>query len=422
MSSKTALFRTEDLGSGFRVHLHRTKAFKTVTARLVFQANLDDRTAARALVPRILARGTERLPALRDVQIELDRLFGAGLSGDTRKAGERQLVQFRADWITDKLAGAPLLDAMGDLLREYVHAPARAADGSLRTGLIEQERKMMADEAAAVFDDKGRYARHRLLEIMCRDEAYARPSIGRLAEIQAVTPAAVENAYADLVERAPADLFLVGDLTWAQAKSFGKKLGLHRGRRPRRLKRTARRAAGRPHTVTERQEVGQAKLAMGFRTSVTLESPLYPGLIIMNALFGGLPTGKLFKVVREQASLCYSIHSMTERAKGLVLVAAGIDADNYTKARRMTLAQLAALQAGKIEDAELAMAKGTLLSSLFSLRDAPHGVIDFALDRAIHGIPADLESLLAQLEAVTVKDVARAARTVELDTVFLLRK
>ena len=194
-----------------------------------------------ALVPRILARGTERLPTLRDVQIELDRLYGAGLSGDTRKAGERQLVQFRADWITDKLAGAPLLDAMGDLVADYVHAPARAADGSLRAGLIEQERKMMADEAAAVFDDKGRYARHRLLEIMCRDEAYARPSIGRLAEIQAVTPAAVESAHADLVERAPADLFLVGDLTWAQAKSFGKKLGLHRGRRPRRLKRTARR-------------------------------------------------------------------------------------------------------------------------------------------------------------------------------------
>ena len=100
---------------------------------------------------------------------------------------------------------------------------------------------------------------------------------------------------------------------------------------------------------------------------------------------------------------------MTERAKGLVLVAAGIDAANYTKARRLTLAQLAALQAGEVEDAELAMAKGTLLSSLLSLRDAPHGVIDFALDRTIHGIPADLDSLLAQLAAVTVKDVARAA-------------
>jgi hypothetical protein len=55
------------------------------------------------------------------------------------------------------------------------------------------------------------------------------------------------------------------------------------------------------------------------------------------------------------------------------------------------------------------------------MRDSPGALIDFGLERSIHGLPADLDALLRELEAVTVKDVARAARTVRLDTVYLLR-
>jgi predicted Zn-dependent peptidase len=416
------LFSKKDLGGGFRLHLRRTRAFKTVTARLVFHADLDEGAAARALVPRVLARGTRRLPSLRDVQVELDRLYGASLHGDASRMGERQLVHFQAEWVKDALAHAPLRARMGELLAEYLHEPATDPGGGLRQGVIEQERKNQADEAAAIFDDKTRYARHRLIEVMCRGEAYARPSIGHEKEIRAVEVGDVRAAHAALLARAPADLFLVGDLTAAQALAFAKGLGLARRKgiatpRPTRF----RGAPKSVRTVVERQKVGQAKLAMGFRTSVRLGSPLYPALVLFNALFGGTPVGKLFKKVREEASLCYAVHSMTERAKGLVLVHAGIDAKNYGRARKLILAQLEDLGRGRISKEEARLASGVLLSAVRGMRDSPGALIDFGLERAIHGLPADLDALLGELRAVTVDDVARAARTVKLDTVYLLR-
>ena len=421
VAANGSLFRSEALGPGLRLHLRRTKAFKTVAARLVFQAELDRRTAARALVPRVLGRGTKRLPTLRDLQIELDRLFGATLSGDAGKIGERQVIQIRADWVHDRLAGAPLLAEMGALLAEFLHHPACDADGGLRADVIEHERKMMADDAAAIFDDKGRYARHRLLEEMCGDEAYSRPPIGREEEIRALQVKDVRQAHADLLARAPADLFLVGDLTWGQATRFARGLELHR-RRPRaRLRATERRDAGRVRTVREQQEVGQARLALGFRTSVRPAGRLYPALVIMNALFGGTAVGKLFKTVREKASLCYAIHSAVERTKGLLLVHAGIDAAHYARARRLILKQLEELQEGHVTAAEVALARGILLSGLRSLHDSPGLVIDFALERAVNRLPADLDGLLRRLAAVTAGQIAQAARTVELDVVFLLR-
>jgi len=422
LARAAALFSTSDLGGGFRLHLRRTRAFKTVTARLVFHTSLDERTAARALVPRILARGTRRLPSLKDVQVELDRLYGAALSGDASKMGERQLVQFQAEWVRDKLAGAPLRAQMAALLSEYLREPALDPDGGLRAAVIEQERKNQADEAAAVFDDKGRYARHRLLELMCKDERFARPSIGREEEIRALRVEDVRSAYRDLLARAPADLFLVGDISPAEARSFAKGLGLDRRGRIEAPKPTRRRAApSRVRTVLERQKVGQAKLAMGFRTSVRLGEKLYPALAVMNALFGGTPVGKLFKKVREQASLCYAVHSATERTKGLVLVQAGIDAKNYGRARTLILKQLEDLAAGRVTDEEHGLARGVLLGAVRGMRDSPGAIIDFGLERSIHGLPADLDRLLRDLRAVTVRDVAKAARTVALDTVYLLR-
>jgi predicted Zn-dependent peptidase len=256
---------------------------------------------------------------------------------------------------------------------------------------------------------------------MCSGEAYARPAIGREAEIHALEVDDVRRAHDDLLARAPADPFLVGDLTWNQATRFARGLRLHRRAKPARLKTTKPRAAGRVRTVREQQEVGQAKLAMGFRTSVRPAGRLYPALVIMNALFGGTAVGKLFKQVREKASLCYAIHSAVERTKGLVLVHAGIDAAAYARARRLIVKQLRDLKEGRLTADELALARGILLSGLRTLHDSPGRVIDFALERTVNRMPVDLDDLLRRLAKVTAGQIAQAARTVELDTVYLLR-
>jgi len=421
LGTERPLFRTFDLGGGIRLHLCRTRAFKTVSARLVLHADLDERSAARALVPRILARGTRRLPTLREFQVELDRLFGATLSGDARKMGERQLIVVRADWIEDRLAREPLAGRVGALLREYLTDPARDRRGGLRRELFRHERKNLADEARSVFDDKARYARHRLLQSMCAAERYARPPIGQLEEIRRLTLRDVEDAYRDLLARAPADLFVVGNMAPREALRFARGIGLAEGRRPRRLRATVRRSPGRVRNVVERQKVGQAKLEMGFRTPIRLGDRRYPALVLVNALFGGSPVGKLFKIVRERESLCYSIGSSLERTKGLLHVHAGIDAARYRKARALILAQLAEIREGRVAREELERARGTLLSSLRSLRDSPGALCDFALERTLNGVRPDPEALVRDLEKARVPDIARAARTVKLDTVFLLR-
>ena len=367
------------------------------------------------MVPRMLARGIQRLPSIRAIQIELDALYGASLAGDSRKIGERQVIQFRADWVLDRIAGAPLLQSMGDLLAEQIHDPAPWTEA-----IFERERKVLIDEARSVFDDKGRYARQRLVEEMCRHEAYARPGIGHEAEIKKLTLADVENAYTDLLSRAPVDLFLVGDLTFRQATRFAKRLRLAATKRRRTPRGGAKVDAGRVRTVRETEKIAQAKLQMGFRTPIRMGNRRYASLVLANALFGGTPVGLLFKEVREKASLCYAISSAIVRSKGLVLVHAGIDPAQYIKARRMILKQLDSLRNGDINKAALDQSRAMILSGLKSMHDSPAALIEFALERALNGIEPDVERLRADISSVTPAGIAAAARTIQLDTVFLL--
>jgi len=415
LATHATLFRTESLGPGLRLHHRRTRAFKTVSARLAFVTDLDDDTASRALIPRLLSRGTRRLPSLKAIQIELDRLYGATLGGEARKIGERQVIQFRSDWVHDRIADAPLLASMGALLAEQLHEPVEWT-----TDIFDREQRILLDEARAVFDDKGRYARQRLVEEMCRHEPYSRPGIGRESEIRKLTLDGVRRSYRDLVGRAPAELFMVGDLTWRDARRFAKGLGLDDRPAPRRTGRPRKVVPGRVRTVRESQDISQAKLQLGFRTSIRIGSRRYASLVLANALFGGTPVGRLFKEVREKASLCYAISSAVERSKGLVLVQAGIEPSQYRKARRLILRQLTALQDGDIQSESLEQARAMLLSGLRSMHDSPAALMEFALERALNGIDPDVEQLREDIASVRASNIAAAARTVELDTVFLL--
>ncbi len=367
------------------------------------------------MIPRMLARGTVQYPSLVALQTELDRLFGASLGGEARKIGERLIIQFRADWVLDRITGERLTERMADFIAQALREPAPWTDA-----LFEQERKIQVDESRAVFDDKGRYARQRLLEEMCKWEPYARPSIGREAEIRELAVSDVQSAYRDLLDHAPVELFMVGDLSWTQANRFARRLGFHDGRRIQRLKRPPRVGAGRVRTIRESQDIAQAKLDLGFRTSIRLSSRQYPALVMANALFGGSPVGRLFKEVRERAALCYAISSNLERSKGLVLVQAGIDPKNYSRARRMILQQLKKLQDGEIDAEPLAQARAMVLSGLRSMQDSSAALIEFALERTLSNRAPDLAGLERALERVRPSAIAAAARTIELDTVFLL--
>ena len=76
--------------------------------------------------------------------------------------------------------------------------------------------------------------------------------------------------------------------------------------------------------VSEKMEVAQSKLVLGFRTG-KIQAEEKPAFKLMAAIFGGTPHSKLFLNVREKLSLCYYCAARCNINKGFLLVESGVE-------------------------------------------------------------------------------------------------
>ena len=172
-----------------------------------------------------------------------------------------------------------------------------------------------------------------------------------------------------------------------------------------------------PRILTERLDVTQGKLGMGFSCG----SDDAAALLLGNTLFGGSSNSKLFLNVREKLSLCYYASSLFHRHKGLITVSSGIEFENYQKAYDEICTQLEAVQKGQLEDWELEAARSTLLNAYASMGDSQGKLENFYLGQAATGRDESPEDLASQVRAVTPERIFAAMGTVKLDTVYFLQ-
>jgi predicted Zn-dependent peptidase len=173
--------------------------------------------------------------------------------------------------------------------------------------------------------------------------------------------------------------------------------------------------------LTERLEVTQAKLVMGFVTDITNRTPEFAAMQVLNTLYGAGMTSKLFMNVREKMSLCYSIGSGYYGSKGIMTVSAGIDCDKEPVVTAEILRQLEACRLGEITAEELAAGKEAILSGLRGIHDSPGSIEGYESVAAIGGLKLSVEQYYQAVEAVTVDAVAEVAGTVQLHTTYFLK-
>jgi predicted Zn-dependent peptidase len=83
--------------------------------------------------------------------------------------------------------------------------------------------------------------------------------------------------------------------------------------------------------------------------------------------------------------------------------------------------QLRACQEGDFTEEELTAAKQALLNQLRSTHDSPGAIEGYYATSALSGLPLSPEDYAKAVEAATAEDVANAAKTLQLHTVYFLR-
>ena len=379
--------------------------------------------APNALLPTVLLRGCSGYPDMQAISRRLDTLYGASTGTLVRKKGEIQSVGLYADFLEDRYAGgAPLFSDMLDLVGRLLFEPV-TENGGFAEAFVDSERQNLEDTIAARINEKRSYAIHRLLQHMCRGEAYAVPRLGEADTLTAVSGQNLLARWRQLLAQAPVELFYLGqqprDAVLEQLRALTDRLPA--GERAS-VPATQVLLLDRPaETVEEAMDVTQGKLTLGLRTDITVRDPRYPALMLLNAVYGAGMTSKLFLKIREEQSLCYYASSSLDKFKGVMVVGSGIEFEKFQVARDGILGELQACQQGEITGEELEAARNYLISGLRTGCDSPGRLDDYALGQAVAGLDGTMEDLARQLKTVTKDQVVEAAQSLRLDTIYFLK-
>ena len=151
-------------------------------------------------------------------------------------------------------------------------------------------------------------------------------------------------------------------------------------------------------------------VALGIRR----DNPDYYAIAVMNELFGGSMSSRLFKRIRTAQGLAYAVGGSLGAAydhPGVFAVGLGTRTESTARAIQALNQQIAGLLTEPATAAELRRAKDSILNSFIFSVDTPEKVLGERLTCEFYGYPLDsLERFRQGVERVTVADVNRVAR------------
>ena len=381
-----------------------------------------EEASLNALLPAVLLRGCETAPDLRAITLRLDDLYGAAVGAQLRRVGDYQATGLSCSFMREEYAlpGEQLRAPMFAFLEELLFRPV-LVDGAFSPEYVESEKRNLTAAIAAQRNDKRAYANAQMVKKMCKGDSFGVPRLGEKEDVEAITPQSLYAHYQKILRESPINLFYVGAADPSKLADLLRPIFAKLDRNPITLPAQTAFCDCGGCRETEVMDVAQGKLCMGFTTPITLRDEDFVPMQLFNTVFGSGMVSKLFMKIREEMSLCYDIHSSYHGSKGIVTVSAGIDRNMDAKVEEEVLRQLKACQEGDITETELKAAKEALCNQLRSTHDSPGAIEGYYAVSALSGMQLTPAEYMQAVEKATVEDIAKAAKTMQLHTVYFLR-
>ncbi len=135
-------------------------------------------------------------------------------------------------------------------------------------------------------------------------------------------------------------------------------------------------------------------------------------LAVLDSIFGGSTSSRLFREVREKRGLAYAVGSYNEQYtdSGLIATYVGTREDNVEEACSIIGAELARLRAEPVSDEELSRGKENVKGRLVLSSESTAARMSRISRATLFGMPIDsLDEMLAKVDAVSVEDLTELA-------------
>ena len=389
----------QQLPGGLTVLLRENTATPVAAASLFVRMGsrweTEDDAGISHLLQQVLLKGTERRSALQIAETAENLGGGIAASADLDYSEIRATALAR-NW-----------KAMLELIADVALRP------TLPAAEIDGERRATLTALRSRQDQPFSLAMDTLMNRVYGDHPYGRPILGRPGALERIDRARLV-AHHQRFYRGPRMILAVsGDVDARQVMAEAARLFADAPAGPAEAEPTLPAAAARADRTVIVKPSAQAQVLAGFLAPPTSHADYAAVKVLATALGGGM-AARLFTEVRDKQGLAYSTGGAypSRLGPGVLFTQLGTAPANQTRAEAAMLGELERIRRDPLSPPELARAKGYLLGQ-FALDRRTNARLAWydAFFEALGVGPGFAERYERAVEAVTVEDVQRVART-----------
>ena len=384
-----------ELGDGLRVVTEFVPGFRSVALGMWARTGSRDEQPREAgishFLEHLLFKGTERHSA-----IEISELFdsmGAASNAATSKESTHLHARFLDEHTPDAF----------ELMADMFMRPA------LPEGEIDSEREVVLEEIAMYEDEPSDRVHDVLAEAIYGEHPLGRRVLGSAEVIGSVPIAEIDAYHRERYSARNLVVSAAGNIEHSGIVELAERLLADAGSADPRPAAPA--PATDPRFRFQAKDTEQFHICFGGHGIARGDDRRF-ALAILDTIFGGAVSSRLFREIREKRGLAYAVGSYSEQFvdRGAVAMYVGTRADNVAEACEIIGRELRSLGSEGVSAGELERAKehikGRMVLSLEST-----GARMSRLARAVlFDLPVQsLDELIAKVEAVTLDDVAALA-------------
>lgn len=395
------------------------KRYKKNLISVAFSTQLSEDTATEnVIVPVLLTKCNSKLPTYKAFNNKMSRLYASGIGGTAGRQYDLQTISFGAYYLDDiyALSGEKMTGIMTDILIDCLTSPV-TENGVFSEKFVELEKKTVIDNIETAINDKRSYAIERAMKTICKGEPASVCSYGTVEKAKLITPDSAYKAYRRMLETMPCEIICTGCSDFdGVAEKFAaafEKVGRHDIENT-----TIALSPVKTQTeeVTERLTVNQSKLVLGFKSHSDDDA----ALVLLQKIFGGTTSSKLFRNVREKMSLCYYCSAARNDLKGIMLVNSGVENENIEKTKEAVIDQLDEIKNGNFTNEDINFAEMAIKNDFKSVADSAGNVSNWYFDCIRKNDIVTPEEKLGRYLGVSKERIIAAAKSMVLDSVYVL--
>ena len=399
-----------------------TTKFKTLVLNIGFKGPYKQKDITGLyLLSKIMADSSKKYPKAEFLARQQDYLYGTAIQVSSQLVGELSLFSLTVSILDPKLIPSKfrLLEKVIDLIVELIYRP-NIVDGLFEQQLFETTKSNHMYRLKSLDNDKESVAAVRMKGLVDDTHPYQQLSLGNFEDLSTLTNQDLIGLYNELLSR-EIEIYVLGDVSSKdivstiekkfKAKAVNKK-----------IKTVIELKQNKVKKIVETKKFKQSHLSYLLTTKTMVGDKDYYPMIMFNAIFGRTPLSKLFRVVREKNSLCYSISSSYQVNYGFINVGAGIDSKNYKKADSLIRQQLSLMKQGSFTQEDINMNRNMLVTMIEHTYDQPVGLVNQLVTSDL--IKADMikQDYIDNLNKVTKAQIVKAAKKVDIKIEYLLKQ